>query len=319
MKKSICIAGLSVLAIATIPQAFAANISQYGQGTQVSYQATENEEWTITVPAKLNPGQSGNVVLSGKWPSNKLISVTAEDSVTLTNNLNSNNAKVLDIDFDGILNQEGNNTTSKTYTQSISVANMPSDVLFGVWSGTFYYNVETRGSNFQYNTWYALEEGTSPEMPVRAIAITPDNIIVFYQQYNQQEVVTGQKVGPITMQDNALHYDNNLFATFDNSSLTFSGFSYKKTDSYEVPQNYFYLNNTENNVTYAFPIDDCTTWADFLQTSNMSNRDFYIENGEVYIHQGSAQENYVVNEYGQNVKVTDTIYARSTYAYIPVK
>lgn len=128
------------------------NTTYYGQGTLVKYDADDkngdgqldNLEYTITVPALLNPvlGQqvSGTVTLKGMWPSSSTITVTADDTVTLVNDINSENAKDLAVTFAPMV-CAGNNTEEKTYTEQVFLAAMPADALFGTWSGVFNYNV----------------------------------------------------------------------------------------------------------------------------------------------------------------------------------
>ena len=113
----------------------------WGNGTTVTYTATGTEEWTVTVPATLAPGAAGDVTAAGTWGSNRKLVVTADDDVTLTNSINAADQKVLTVTFADIA-LVGDNTQSVSETKQVSVAAMPSDALFGTWSGTFYYDVE---------------------------------------------------------------------------------------------------------------------------------------------------------------------------------
>jgi len=122
-----------------ITTAFAAG--NWEGGTQVTYTATGAEEWTVTVPASLTPGNAGDVTAAGTWGSNRKLVVTADDSVKLTNSINSADYKDLAVTFADI-NLVGDNTKSVSETKQVSVAAMPADALFGTWSGTFYYDVE---------------------------------------------------------------------------------------------------------------------------------------------------------------------------------
>lgn len=67
--------------------------------------------------------------------------VTADATVELVNSINSGDKKVLNIGFAGI-EKAGDNTVEKTYTEAVSVAEMPSSALFGTWSGKFNYRVD---------------------------------------------------------------------------------------------------------------------------------------------------------------------------------
>ena len=138
MKKILSITLAAVMLLSIIPTAFAAENNWQG-GTKVEYTATANEQYTVTVPATLAPGGSGDVVASGTWGSNRKLTVTADDDVTLTNSINAADQKVLDVTFAGI-ELTGSNTESVSDTKQVAVANI-TDAIFGTWSGTFNYNV----------------------------------------------------------------------------------------------------------------------------------------------------------------------------------
>ena len=106
--------------------------------TTVTYTGTSGESYTLTVPATLTPGASGEVKANGTWASNRKLIVTAPSSVTLTNSIDGG-TKTLDVTFDGI-NQAGNDTVAQTVTKDISVGNI-SNALFGTWTGIITYNV----------------------------------------------------------------------------------------------------------------------------------------------------------------------------------
>ncbi len=114
--------------------------TDYTNGTDVSYtNPNASEGYTVTVPASMKPGATGSVKAEGTWASNRQLVVTADMTVTLTNSINENEKKVLDVTFEGIV-LDGSNTAIVSEIQEISVANIK-DVLFGVWSGVFYYTV----------------------------------------------------------------------------------------------------------------------------------------------------------------------------------
>ncbi len=130
------------MCLSSIPASYAMlNENDYRAGTKVEYTATNEESYTITVPAKLSPGQSGTVKLEGSWPQNRVITVTADKTVTLINSINTSDTKTLDVYFDGIAEQ-GDNTRAQTFTQSVSVQTIK-NALFGTWNGRFNYNVAT--------------------------------------------------------------------------------------------------------------------------------------------------------------------------------
>ena len=143
MKRIFSFVLAALLLVSAVPTALATN--DYSQGTQVVYEATGSESYTITVPALLAPGGSGTVTLEGTWADNRIVTVTADETVTLTNSIKVEDQKVLNVHFDGI-SEAGSNTTSQTFTQGISVDGI-TNALFGTWSGKFNYNVEISSLN----------------------------------------------------------------------------------------------------------------------------------------------------------------------------
>lgn len=143
MKKFISFLLAAVLLVSAVPMAHATN--DYTAGTKVEYTAANTEAYTITVPAQLAPGGSGTVTLQGTWASDRVVSVTADKNVVLTNSINAADKKTLNVSFPGI-DEYGSNTTSQTFTETVSVAGI-SDALFGTWSGRFYYNVSITSKN----------------------------------------------------------------------------------------------------------------------------------------------------------------------------
>ena len=98
------------------------------------------EQYTLTVPATLTPGgAAGDVVLEGTWPSDETVTVTADDTVELTNSINPGDKKTLSVYFDGI-SLGGDNTQSVSTTEPVSVEAI-SNALFGDWEGSFSYQV----------------------------------------------------------------------------------------------------------------------------------------------------------------------------------
>lgn len=96
--------------------------------------------YEITVPAKLAPGETGTVTVTGAWPTTKKLTVGADESVTLTCNLNLLDTKDLKITFDTMV-LEGDNEKEQSHTGQIQIEEI-SDAIFGVWEGTFNYTVE---------------------------------------------------------------------------------------------------------------------------------------------------------------------------------
>lgn len=168
MKKVLSLTLAALMLVSMIPTAMAADVD-YTAGTAVEYTADSdaNRAYTITVPAELQPGQSGTVTLKGKWASNETVKVTADANVVLTNSINAADTKTLDIGFAGI-EKAGDNTEEKTYTEAVSVAAMPADALFGTWSGKFNYNVEFNDGLVEARIAYLPGDGTTKYLTIKA-------------------------------------------------------------------------------------------------------------------------------------------------------
>lgn len=123
--------------------------------TDVTYIGEGTEWYKLTVPAELSPGETGTVILEGCWPSDRKVVVTADETVDLQNDINDT-IKTLDIEFNSI-QQPGDNYNEIYTTEEISVADIE-NVLFGDWSGRFYYNVDWT-DNDNENDNNALEPG----------------------------------------------------------------------------------------------------------------------------------------------------------------
>lgn len=153
MKKILSLLLVGVMMFSMIPAAYAT--TNYTNGTQVEYDAADDdtigdsnndgspdnvEYYTVTVPAQLAPGGSGDVTAKGTWASNRKLNVTADATVTLANTISGADEKVLDVTFPGI-SLVGSNTAAVTDTKVVSVGDIAA-ALFGTWEGVFEYNVE---------------------------------------------------------------------------------------------------------------------------------------------------------------------------------
>ena len=112
---------------------------QAGKATTVTYTGTGVESYTVTVPATLAPGESGDVSVIGTWASNRILTVNAPTSVTLTNSINPKDTKTLNIDFNSI-EKAGDNCSEILTEGTIQVEDI-SDALFGTWTGTITYDI----------------------------------------------------------------------------------------------------------------------------------------------------------------------------------
>lgn len=144
---------LSLLLVLAMVFSLSMNVfatTDYTNGTQVSFNGEADndgdgnpdasEAYTVTVPAVMAPGDTATVIAEGTWASNRQLVVTADDTVTLTNSINSADQKVLDVTFAGIV-KAGSNTAAVSDSAELSIANIE-NALFGTWSGLIEYDVE---------------------------------------------------------------------------------------------------------------------------------------------------------------------------------
>ena len=138
MKKFISLTLAMLMVCSMGMTAFAAD------STTVTYVGQGTEAYTVTVPASMNPGDTGTITVKGTWPTTKQLSVSAPDSVTLTCDIDGS-TKTLDIDYDG-LTVDGSNTTELNETETISVGEI-TDAIFGTWTGTITYTISMGSAN----------------------------------------------------------------------------------------------------------------------------------------------------------------------------
>ena len=137
---------------------FVSYASSESYGTEVEYIGNGVEEYYVEVPAKLNPGNRGEVSVYGSWPYNKRVSVYSDKTVTLTNKYNIFEKKTVDVTFNGI-DLYGSDSEEVSSLSYISVSDISDEVLFGTWSGRFNYNVEYSEVNMNgYNFRFYLQE-----------------------------------------------------------------------------------------------------------------------------------------------------------------
>ena len=153
--------------------------------TTVTYTGTSTESYTLTVPATLTPGASGEVKANGTWASNRKLIVTAPSTVTLTNDIDGG-TKTLNVTFDGI-NQAGNDTVAQTVTKDISVGNI-SNALFGTWSGIIVYTVSME--NTQQDPIYSFVYKPTDETNIITSGFYISGHDVFTSNFDSDYTVT---------------------------------------------------------------------------------------------------------------------------------
>ena len=144
MKKILSLALAAAMMVSAIPAAYAAeNEADYTAGTQITYMGTQEEAaggagdvWTVTVPAKMVPGDTGTVKAEGMWNSDKFLNVGVPSSVTLTYG-----AQTMDVAITGgSFSLIGNSVDP--VSKEVEIAVEDASRLFGTWTGVLEYKVE---------------------------------------------------------------------------------------------------------------------------------------------------------------------------------
>lgn len=68
MKKVRTLATALAIGAMTVSTMIPVCAAEPSHSTEVTYEGTQKEEWTLTVPAKMAPGESGTVYLQGYFP-----------------------------------------------------------------------------------------------------------------------------------------------------------------------------------------------------------------------------------------------------------
>ena len=151
MKKILSLALASAMVVAALPVAYAAeNEANYDAGTQITYIGSQEKAaggagdvWTVTVPAKMVPGDTGTVTAEGMWDANKYLQVTAPKTISL-----AYGAQSMDVGITFGLAYSAENTGFALLGNSISEVTTSHDLtvaeasrLFGTWTGVLNYDV----------------------------------------------------------------------------------------------------------------------------------------------------------------------------------
>lgn len=143
MKKILSLALAAAMVVAALPVAYAAeNETDYSNGTEITYIGSQEEAaggagdvWTVTVPAKMQPGQTGTVKAEGMWNSDTFLAVYAPNTVTLTYG-----AQTMDVAITGgSFSLIGN--SAEAVSKEVEIAVEDASRLFGTWEGVLEYDV----------------------------------------------------------------------------------------------------------------------------------------------------------------------------------
>lgn len=148
MKKILSLALASAMVVAALPVAYAAeNEADYSAGTQITLVGTQENQgaqWTVTVPAKMVPGDKGTVKAEGMWNSDKFLAIGAPENVTLAYGAQSMDVGITWTHEDGSDLGRGfaliGNSVDPV-SKEVDIAVEDASRLFGTWEGTIVYTV----------------------------------------------------------------------------------------------------------------------------------------------------------------------------------
>lgn len=194
-------------------------------GTNVEFVASGEEEYSVTVPAQMSLNGMGDVTVSGMWPSNRVINVSSDDSVELTNDINFLSKKNIDVNFKGII-ENGNDNSVKLLNQRILLGEFESDPLFGEWTGNFNYNVEIYDAPLYYNKTYikTFEADEVPMMMPYQVIVYVDNSALFIHdngyvfKTNPNEVVFENNTATYDILSFVVSDDKTKFTAYDTTT-----------------------------------------------------------------------------------------------------
>ena len=220
MRKLLSIFCIGALLLTGIPYGYAAETQvDYTTGTEVTYVGQSDESYTITVPAKLNPGASGTVSVDGYWSSSRVVKVTADKTVTLTNSINNADKKVLDITFAGI-SKTGNNTAATHVEEIVSVANI-NNALFGSWSGTFYYNASIEAQKAEIQVTATDTNGNN--LNAQSYVISGDEKNALLESLKNTDLIDDNTEVDALIEVKSDEFEDIADTTFDVSSIAQPG------------------------------------------------------------------------------------------------
>jgi len=315
MKKILSLMLAALLLVSAVPVAYATN--DYTAGTVVSYAGTGTEAYTVTVPAALDPGESGTVTATGTFPSNKTLSVTAETSVELACGTDT---KTLNVSFPGIT-LAGSNTNEVTASETVGVEgwadadqNNIAAPLFGTWSGHFEYNVELAEANQEtgivYNAWYRLTSSTE------AILFADEQTMFINQQYAALSPAYGIK-GMYEVKGSQIldTSSGEVFATISDDGKTIespeAGTFVLDESTLNTQLTYFRYIQEDTYVAYQPGI----TWAEFIGEDADAYSSLWLINsdGVVYDNDHTNTTDIVMDANRKPVKGTDLIVEDALY------
>ncbi len=187
------------------------------QATVITYVGQAVEEYEVTVPANLTPGDATTIDITGAWPAHKELKVTAPETVTLTSEFGGE-SRTIDVDFAGV-KQLGSNTSEISLTADISVGEMPSDILFGTWTGTITYEVSLDQQSFSVGA----TDSQGQNLNASATVISGDQKTTLLNDLVSSGLISNSNDVNLLLEVTSNEFDGQAETTFDVSSIAEDG------------------------------------------------------------------------------------------------
>lgn len=106
--------------------------------TSITYTGKGEQQYELSVPPLMEPGQTAEIKLAGTWDTTKRIVVSTDDIIKMTNSIDGKQ-KDLEIKFEGI-SRIGDNTAPIEEIANITTGELEG-ALLGTWTGQIVYKV----------------------------------------------------------------------------------------------------------------------------------------------------------------------------------
>lgn len=210
--------------------------------------------YTVTVPKSVNAGDTtgGTVTLSGTWAPNQNVTVTADDEVTMTCNIDGSTATAT-VNFESISKAGSAADVSKAIT-----VDKP-EVIFGTWTGQITYSVTVSDA-------YALDSISVSGTPTKTeydagekFDPTGLTVTATYANGGTEEITSGYVISP----DPLTAGTTEVTITYQGKTATVSGITVKEGIKDDVTVGDGGVDSDGNTI-----VSDYATWGDLVTAFN---------------------------------------------------
>ena len=278
------------MALLVLPVQANAESVDYREGTKIELIGQAQNEYTVTVPADMTPGQTDKILIEGTWDADCFVTVTAPAMATLTY---KNTTLEIPITFNETVEDKagfsllGNKFEPIHREFNITIGDQ--SVLFGEWTGTLSYDVTL------------VVKGDVDQNGF----VDEDDITALTNHVNGATLLTteGQLVADIDG-DAALTSND---ATLLNSMIT------NNTPNRSIPQ--YALTQTFNIDGVHYEFIEGMTWDDWCNSPYNTNNLIVHHRDFTYYIATPDEEGVFDSVIGQFVDKSHTIVANRTYTW----